>query len=145
MQSAATNRSIVIFLDENHCRNRHLIEAIESSGISCEKHLDHFLPGTEDTSWLPEIGRRGWCLLTTDARIRSNFLEREAVRLNNVRMFYFSRNQLAGREMGTALVKALPAMVHSVKNHPAPFTASITRSGGVHLRDTFQAAEQEGG
>jgi hypothetical protein len=70
---------LVLFLDENHCRNRHVISAIEHHGIRWESHLDHFAPGTEDTEWLPELGRRGWALLTTDARIRSNFLEREAV------------------------------------------------------------------
>ena len=53
---------LVIFLDENHCRNPHMIEAIEGNGIVCEKHLDHFQAGSEDTEWLPVIGQRGWCL-----------------------------------------------------------------------------------
>jgi PIN like domain len=92
--------ALVLFLDENHCRNPHMIEAIEERGIVCEKHLDHFAPGIEDTEWLPIIAQRGWSLLTTDARIRTNLLEKEAVRANGVRMFYFSRNNLAGSEMG---------------------------------------------
>jgi hypothetical protein len=127
----------VIFLDENHCRNPHLIDAIEAAGIACEKHLDHFRRGTEDIVWLPKVGERQWCLLTTDARIRSNFLEREAVRQNGVRMFYFSRNNLSGAEMGRAIAKALPAMAALVRSQPAPFTASINKSGVVTLRDTF--------
>ncbi len=127
----------VLFLDENHCRNRHVISAIEHHGIRWESHLDHFAPGTEDTEWLPEIGRRGWALLTTDARIRSNFLEREAVRTNRIRMFYFSRNNLAGMEMGVALLRAIPAMLKLVGTQAAPFTASISRSGEVKLRDSF--------
>jgi hypothetical protein len=128
---------LVLFLDENHCRNRHVISAIEHHGIRWESHLDHFAPGTEDTEWLPEIGRRGWALLTTDARIRSNFLEREAVRTNRIRMFYFSRNNLAGMEMGVALLRAIPAMLRLVGTQAAPFTASISRSGEVKLRDSF--------
>jgi hypothetical protein len=128
---------LVFFLDENHCRNRHIIEAIEERGIVCEKHLDHFDPGSEDTVWLPAIAKRGWSLITTDARIRKNFLEREAVRINGVRMFYFSRNQLAGVEMGQALRKALPRMERLVRDQVPPFTASISRSGEVVLRDTF--------
>jgi hypothetical protein len=127
----------VLFLDENHCRNRHMIEAIEEYGIVCEKHLDYFAPGIEDTQWLPVIARRGWSLLTTDARIRTNLLEKEAIRVNRVRMFYFSRNNLAGCDMGVALRRALPQMEHLVKTQPAPFTASIRRSGEVTLRDTF--------
>ncbi len=129
--------SLVLFLDENHCRNRHVIAAIEFHEVRWESHLDHFAPGTEDTAWLPEVGRRGWALLTSDARIRSNFLEREAVRANRIRMFYFSRNNLAGAEMGAALLRAIPAIRRLCETQAAPFTASISRSGDVKLRDTF--------
>ena len=128
---------LILFLDENHCRNPHLIRTIEERGIVCEKHLDHFPPGCEDTKWLPAIAARGWSLLTTDARIRSNLLEKKAVRENKMRMFYFSRNNLAGIEMGVALRKALPAMERLIREQSPPFTASISKSGEVKLRDTF--------
>ena len=134
----AAPREIIIFLDENHCRNRHVIDAIEGSGIRCEKHLDHFPAGTPDIDWLPELGRLGWCLLTTDARIRSNHLEREAVRENGVRMFYFHKNNLSGKEMGNAVLKALPAMVSLALSQPPPFIASIGKNGDVNLRNTFE-------
>ncbi len=129
---------LVLFLDENHCRNRHMIEAIEAFGAVCEKHLDHFAPGTADTDWLPFVAGRGWVLVTTDARIRYNLLEREAVRANRLRMFYFSRNNLAGLDMGNALKRALPQMRRLMETQPPPFTASINKSGEVRLRDTFE-------
>lgn len=87
---------LVLFLDENHCRNSHMIDAIEDRGIRCEKHLDHFRRGLEDIEWLPVIARRGWCVITTDARMRTNLIEKEAVRVNGVRLFYFSRNDIQG-------------------------------------------------
>lgn len=136
-QGQSSITELVLFLDENHCRNPHLIRAIEDRGLACEKHLDHFAPGVVDVDWLPVIARRGWSLLTTDARIRSNTLEKEAVRVNRVRMFYFSRNNLAGSEMGRALRQALPAMEQLVNSQPPPFTASINRKGEVTLRDIF--------
>jgi hypothetical protein len=117
----------VFFLDENHCRNPHVIRAIEEKGLTCEKHLDHFPAGSEDTDWLPIIARRGWTLITTDARIRTNFLEREAVRVNSVRMFYFAKNNLAGMEMGNALRHGLPKMLSLIQSQPPPFTASISK------------------
>lgn len=123
----------VLFLDENHCRNAHLIAAILDAGLRCEALLDHFPRGTSDTDWLPFVGERGWCLLTTDASIRRNFLEREAVRTNAVRMFYFSRNDMAGKVMGEALVKALPAMLRLARDQPPPFFARISKSGEVTL------------
>ena len=134
---------LVIFLDENHCRNPHLIESIEAYGAVCEKHLDRFEPGVDDIVWLPFIGKRGWCLVTTDARIRRNLLEKEAVRANGVRMFYFSRNQMSGREMGDAMRKALPQIEELFRTHPPPFTASITRKGEVTLRDSFATYDEE--
>jgi hypothetical protein len=136
--SVATPGPVVIFLDENHCRNRHVIDAIETSGLRCEKHLDHFPAGTVDVDWLPEVGKREWCLLTTDARIRSNHLEREAVRQYRIRMFYFPKNNLSGKEMGAALTKALPAMVALALSQPAPFIASIGKRGEVNLRNNFE-------
>jgi hypothetical protein len=48
--------SFIIFLDENHCRNPHLLQALEEAGVRFESHLNHFEPGTEDTAWLPEVG-----------------------------------------------------------------------------------------
>jgi hypothetical protein len=102
--------SFIIFLDENHCRNPHLLQTLADSGTRFESHLNHFEPGTEGTTWLPQIGRHGWCLLTTDKRIRKRPLEREAVRAHAVRMFYFSTNSVSGSEMGSALRHALPRM-----------------------------------
>jgi hypothetical protein len=129
---------LVLFLDENHCRNRHIIQAIEESGAFCEKHLDHFAAGTSDTDWLPFVAGRGWILLTSDARIRHNQLEKEAVRLNGLKMFYFSRNNLAGLEMGRALRRALPEIQRLAQVQSPPFTASINKNGDVQLRDTFE-------
>ena len=49
---------LVIFLDENHCRNPHMIEAIEGNGIwSARSIWIIFKPGSEDTEWLPVIGQ----------------------------------------------------------------------------------------
>ncbi len=134
----AAPNEVIIFLDENHCRNRYVIDAIEAYGIRCEKHLDHFAAGTADVDWLPEVGRRGWCLLTTDARIRTNQLERESVRLHCVRMFYFPKNNLSGKEMGIAISKALSSMLSLALSQPAPFMASIGKNGDVNLRNTFE-------
>ena len=137
MGDAEGQSGLVLFLDENHCRNPHLLAALKAAEVRCEKHLDHFAAGTEDTEWLPIIGSRGWCLLTTDARIKTNYLERECVREHSIRMFYFSRKNISGAEMGLALTKAIPAMRRLFLTQSPPFTASITRGGEVSLRHTF--------
>jgi hypothetical protein len=129
--------TFVVFLDENHCRNPHLLAALRDAGVAYERHLDHFPAGVEDVVWLPEVGRRGWTLLTTDKRIRSHVLERESVRENFVRMFYFSTNNVSGAQMGVALRRALPDMQTLFETVTAPFAASINKNGDVKLRDNF--------
>lgn len=127
----------ILFLDENHCQNPHLRTALEDAAVLYESHHDHFPAGTPDPVWLPEVGRRGWCLLTTDKRIRRRPLEREAVREYGVRMFYFANNDMSGAAMGITLAKAISGMRALFSSQPAPFTASINKAGEVRLRDAF--------
>lgn len=129
--------STVFFLDENHCGNRQLHAVFEATGIRFEKHTDHFARGAADADWIPVVGKRGWAVLTADARIRYNRLERNAVRQHKLRLFYFSRNDFSGVEMGTILQKALPKMITLCEELKPPFAASITRNGDVAVRDEF--------
>lgn len=122
---------LVVFLDENHCRNPHLRDALTEQDVPFVLHLDLFAPGTADLVWLPHVGRNSWSLLTTDKNIRSHPLERESVRDHGVRMFYFSTNQVSGFEMGQALRRAIPKMRSIVATTPPPFTVAINRKGEV--------------
>ncbi len=129
----------VVFLDENHCRNPHLLRVFEQSNVRCEKHLDHFPAGLLVSSGSPSSLNGTGFLLTTDARIRSkprvNELERRAVARSGLRMFYFSTNQASGEQMGDTLRRALPRMRALCAEQMPPFTASINKAGEVTLRD----------
>ncbi len=129
-----------LFLDENHCNNRHLLTVLRAEGVRHERHAGHFAPGTPDTEWLPTVGQRGWALLTSDGRIRYHTLEKQAVERHEIAMFYFSRNNMGGADMGAALAAALPAMQRMFAQQRRPFIASITREGRISLRETFGAA-----
>lgn len=130
--------SPVFFLDENHCGNRHLQAAFSAAYIPFEKHTDHFARGVEDTFWIPAVAQRGWVVLTADARIRHNYLERQAVTEYGLRLFYFSRNDFSGPELGIIITKALPRMLAICRTVKPPFACSISRTGEVHVRDLFQ-------
>jgi PIN like domain len=127
----------VIFLDENHCNNPKIFDVLNIAGIPVERHLSHFERGTPDEIWLPVVGQNDWALLTSDARIRYRSNEKRAVKENKVRMFYFSTNNLSGRQMAEALEQALPRMQRIFAKQVPPYCAAITRSGEVHLRETF--------
>ena len=124
-----------LFIDENHCNNPHVRRVLAEGSVRFESYLDHFEPGVPDTEWLPVVGQRGWALLTTDKRIRTRKLEQQAIRANNIAMFYFSTNNLSGRQLGEALEKALPSMQSLFGRLERPFFAAVTQAGAVHQRD----------
>jgi PIN domain-containing protein len=128
-----------IFLDENHCNNQRLLDVLKEADVPVVRHLAHFSRGTPDEDWLQIVGKSNWALLTSDARIRYRTNEKRAVQENNVRMFYFSTNNLSGLQMAGALKKALPRMKGIFQRQKPPYCAAITRSGEVHVRETFSS------
>jgi hypothetical protein len=87
-----------------------------------------------DETWLPEVGKNRWILLTADKRIRYSFLEKRALQRNHVREFVFASGNLSGDDMAAALERALPKMQRFCRRYSAPFVAAITQAGEVHLR-----------
>jgi hypothetical protein len=124
----------VLYLDENLHNCKPILDALTQQGVKHERHGSHFSAGTEDTIWLPFVGKRGWLLVTKDKRIRFNELERAAVLENDVREFYFTSGNYSGAEMAVILIEALPEMIKICEKHDAPFIASITKSGKINLR-----------
>lgn len=80
------------------------------------------------------MGSKGWVLLTTDKRIRYNFLEKRALEEHAVREFVFASGNLSGQDMAAALELVLPKMHRLSRKIKPPFVAAITRTGEVHLR-----------
>jgi hypothetical protein len=50
--------------DENLHNCKPILDALTQHGVKHERHGSHFLPGTEDTTWLPLVGEKGWLLVT---------------------------------------------------------------------------------
>jgi uncharacterized protein with PIN domain len=61
--------AFVFFLDRN-LGTKQVAEALRQAGAIVEIHNDYFLPDANDEEWLPEVGKRGWIVLTKDDRIR---------------------------------------------------------------------------
>jgi hypothetical protein len=124
----------VLYLDENLYNCKPILDALVQHGVKHERHGSHFDPGTEDTVWLPFVGKQGWGLLTKDKRIRSNELEKSAIKRHRVREFYFTSGNYSGAEMADMLVAALRDIVRFYRRYDPPFIASISKSGHVSLR-----------
>jgi hypothetical protein len=123
-----------IYLDENLCNAKTILEALMKLGIPFERHVVHFPRGTPDETWLPLVGKNGWVLLTTDKRIRYNSLEKRALEKNAVREFVFASGNMSAQEMAAAVEIALRKMQTICRRFQPPFVAAITRTGEVHMR-----------
>lgn len=132
--SPSQPEEFVLYLDENLCNSQAILETLQKLRVRFERHLAHFRRGILDEEWLPLVGSKGWILLTTDKRIRYNFLERRALQLHGIREFVFTSGNMSGQEMSVALEAALPKMRRLCRKFKPPFVAAITRAGEVHMR-----------
>jgi predicted nuclease of predicted toxin-antitoxin system len=122
-----------IFFVDRSLGKHTIADALRQAGVAVEIHDDHFSQNATDETWLREVGRRGWIVLTKDTWIRRRSHERAALIHARVRAFVLVAGNLAGPEMAAVFVKALPAIHRFVAHHDPPFIAKITRSSAVSL------------
>ncbi len=120
--------SLTFFLDYQIGRFV-VAEALRLAGARVEVHFDHFAPAAPDLEWLPEVGRREWVLITKDANIRRNPVERAAYESAKVRGFVVTGKDMAGSELAALLARCLPGMVRRAAGRPGPLLFTISRSG----------------
>lgn len=113
--------------------NKLIVETLRSAGVNVEIHDDHFGKNTQDVDWIIEIGKRGWVILTKDARIGKNKVERLAVADAGVRMFVLVSQNLSGADMANIFLKAIPEMDKFILKNIAPFIAKVDRDSKVKV------------
>ena len=125
-----SNSQDIFFIDR--CLGKHLIrEKLREAGLQVEIHDDHFSKNATDEQWIPEVGKRGWIVLTKDKRITYNAIERQAVARAGLRMFTLASTNLSGEESAIAFKKAVKSMLNFIKKHDAPFIAKVYKNGQV--------------
>ena len=132
-RSATSSRSaeqpeVVLFVDRSLGRHR-VVDALRDAGMRVEAHDDHFPQDTFDQEWIPEVTRRGWVILTKDARISRRALELAAVRETGARVFVLTRQRMTGDEMAELFVRWKTRIVNIARSQPPPFWAAVTPSG----------------
>jgi hypothetical protein len=122
--------SVTFFIDR--CLgNKLIVETLRGAGLAVEIHDDHFGKNAPDIDWIPEIGTRGWVILTKDARIGKNRIERLAVADAGARMFTLASQSLSGADMADIFLQAVPEMKKFIYENPAPFIAKVYQGGKV--------------
>ena len=84
---------------------------------------------------MPEVGERGWVVLTRDTRIRFHPNEQRALLASNLRLFSVQtkrgpggRRGVTGEEMANLIIGHIKAIARIIAKHRGPFIAGITRS-----------------
>lgn len=108
-------------------------EALRERGLRVVVHDDHFPQATDDETWLPVVGARGWVLLTKDERLRRDSIQREILLGVGVRAFVLSDASLTGPAMAAAYVAALPRILKIAHAHRSGLIAHVTPLGGLRV------------
>jgi predicted nuclease of predicted toxin-antitoxin system len=117
----------------DRCLGNNVGVVLRQSGLQVEFHADHFADDAADETWISEVGRRGWIVLTKDKAIKRRSIELEAVKAAKVCMFTLSSGNMTGEEMGRIFVDNRLKMGRFIKNHPPPFIARVSTSGVVSV------------
>ena len=118
----------VIFFVDRCLESRSLVESLVEAGAVVRRHSEFFKPDASDQHWLPEVGEKGWVVLTKDKNIRRNELERDALLAAGVRAFVLTLGNLTGDETAAILSSHLVKMRNMAISVPAPFVANVTRT-----------------
>jgi predicted nuclease of predicted toxin-antitoxin system len=127
--------SPTLFLDRS-LGKKTVAEALRAAGATVEVHDDHFPEDARDETWLTEVGKREWIVLTKDRRIRFRTIERTSLISARVRAFVLTAGDIDGHAMAVAFVKALPKILRFSTKYSPPFIATISRTGSVAMFQT---------
>ena len=111
---------------------RHQVpNALREVGEIVVCHDDLYDQHTPDLDWLEAEAAKGRLILTKDAAIGRNPLEKAMVKQTGAKVFALSSASMTGPEMAEALVKARHRMKQFARRHPGPFIAKVDRDGKV--------------
>jgi predicted nuclease of predicted toxin-antitoxin system len=107
--------------------------ALREAGHAVIAHDDEFEADARDVEWLHAVGKRGWVVLTKDARIRTNAIERGSLLSSKVAAFMLGRGDMKGPQMAATFIAALPRMAKVLRRWDLPLVATITAVGRVSV------------
>lgn len=122
----------VLFIDRDTWS--YVLDAeLKAAGIPFVAHREVFPDDTPDTTWIAEVGKRGWTVVTRDQNIRRRPNELRAVRNAGLRLFALTSGNLSAADTAATIIKAWRAIQREVASSPAPALFSVSRNGDVRL------------
>lgn len=107
-------------------------------GLIVEVHADHFpetehTPEVHDATWLREVGRRGWVILSKDNRFDKRQVEIRALLESGAPAFVLTSGEATANAMADSFIAAMPSILRILQHKSPPFIASVTASGAVKM------------
>lgn len=101
--------------------------ALRAAGIKVHAHNEHFAHDAADADWIPVVAQRGWVILTSDAAIRRNPLERAAVLTSGAAMLVLVGANAKTAELARNFVNTLPKIESFLARESVPLMAKVFR------------------
>jgi hypothetical protein len=117
----------IFIIDEN--MGSSIVDLIVGIGGRATLLTNHVARGTEDVTFIPELGKWGDSFLTRDVSMRSNKAERSALLLCDVHVFLIGGGGLGLDDLQALIRDNHPAMERYVNKYARPFLAKVTNSG----------------
>ncbi|MEX2174702.1 MAG: hypothetical protein WD872_10095 [Pirellulaceae bacterium] len=111
-------------------------DALRAIGERVERKTDHFAPNAADDVWVPDVGARGWIILTADKNIRHNLIEIVALLKAGTHSFILTSGNYSGVEMANAFIQALPQIKGIIAGIPPPVVCIVSKTGEVRVAHT---------
>jgi hypothetical protein len=118
------------FLDAN-VDGDDLASALQGLGLDVKRSRSEFARGALDVDWLPDVGSRGWVLISSDRRQSRKRDELAVLKRAKVRAFYFSSATMTSATQIEAFRKGLGQIVRALRKQTPPFVKIIRPSGAV--------------
>jgi hypothetical protein len=112
-----------------------LAKIVAILGVDAVHLQDEFPPNTLDVTWIPEIGRRGWVVITADRGISKKPAERKALEEANVISVFMAKGFTMKPifELVSLFVKWWPDIDRSVQRVKPGTSLQVNPNGKIDL------------
>ena len=112
-----------------------LAKIVAILGVDAVHLQDEFPPNTLDVTWIPEIGRRGWAVITADRGISKKPAERKALEEANVISVFMAKGFTTKPifELVSLFVKWWPDIDRSVQRVKPGTSLQVNPNGKIDL------------
>jgi hypothetical protein len=107
------------------------VRAALGEGERMERLDDHYAPDAADALWIPEVGAKGWVVLTKDSAMRKNPLEVTAMLSARTAVFIFGNANV--KQIAAAFTTALPRIRTAVRRFNVPLLGRVNVAGQVSI------------